>query len=57
MNIIVFTHPFLASQSMPRFASMIIEGMQQQGHTVESWTARPLFYKLPVPHGWSFHTH
>ena len=49
MNIIVFTHSFLASESMPRFASMIIEGMQQQGHTVESWTARPLFYKLPVP--------
>ncbi len=34
---------------MPRFASMIIEGMQQQGHTVESWTVRPFFYKLPVP--------
>ena len=49
MNIIVFTHPFLASESMPRFASMIIEGMQQQGHTVESWTARPFFYKLSVP--------
>ncbi len=49
MKIIVFTHSFLASESMPRFASMIIEGMLKQGHTVESWTARPYFYKLPVP--------
>jgi glycosyltransferase involved in cell wall biosynthesis len=50
MKIIVFTHPvFLASESMPRFASMIIEGMQQRGHTLEGWTARPFFYKLPVP--------
>ena len=50
MNIIIFTHPvFLSSESMPRFAAMIIEGMRKQGHSVDVWTARPFFYKLPIP--------
>ncbi|EOM1465367.1 TPA: glycosyltransferase family 4 protein [Klebsiella pneumoniae] len=49
MNIVVFTHPdFLDSTSMPRFARMIIDGMRSRGHTVEQWTAKPCFYKLPV---------
>lgn len=49
MNIVVFTHPdFLDSTSMPRFARMIIDGMRLRGHTVEQWTAKPYFYKLPV---------
>lgn len=32
---------------MPRFASMIQQGMQARGHTVESWSAAPFFYPLP----------
>ena len=50
MNVVIFTHPvFLASQSMPRFAAMIIEGMKMRGHTVSVWTAKPFFFNLPVP--------
>jgi len=49
MKIVIFTHPnFLASQSMPRFASMIIEGMKERGHEVSVWTACPFFYNFPV---------
>jgi len=50
MFIAFFTHPkFLDSQSMPRFASMLSEGMRDKGHTVEIFTAKPYFFKLPVP--------
>ena len=50
MHLIFFTHPaFLASQSMPRFANLLTEGMKQKGHTVEVWNPQPKFYKLPVP--------
>ncbi|TDQ09994.1 glycosyltransferase [Pedobacter metabolipauper] len=47
MNIVVFTHPeFLPSQSMPRFAAMIVDGMRAKGHQVEIWTAAPVFYEI-----------
>lgn len=47
MKIILFTHPtFLAHQSMPRFAQMIMVGMKQKGHKVVSWSPRELFFKL-----------
>ena len=47
MKIIFFTHPdFLGSQSMPRFAKMLAEGMEQRGHSVEIWHPQPLFFKL-----------
>ncbi|WP_413668453.1 glycosyltransferase [Mucilaginibacter sp. Mucisp86] len=50
MRIVFFTHPpFLGSQSMPRFASMLAKGMQQRGHQVEVWTPEAYFYKLSVP--------
>lgn len=50
MNIILFTHPeFLGSQSMPRFANLIEQGMLARGHSVEKWTAKPFFYRLPLP--------
>lgn len=50
MHIVQFVHPdFLNSQSMPRFARMINEGMCARGHHVEEWTAKPLFYNLPFP--------
>ena len=49
MNIILFTHPhFLESQSMPRFASMIQQGMQTRGHTVQVWSPESFFYSLSV---------
>jgi glycosyltransferase involved in cell wall biosynthesis len=49
MHIIVFTHPpFLNSLSMPRFASMIQQGMQARGHSVEAWAPAPFFYRLPL---------
>ncbi|HKH60656.1 MAG TPA: glycosyltransferase [Flavitalea sp.] len=52
LNLIFFSHPpFLCSQSMPRFARMLSEGMQHRGHTVEVWAPRPVFYKLPITGG------
>lgn len=38
MNIVLFTHPpFLVSQSMPRFADYLLQGMVSRGHRVEVW--------------------
>lgn len=49
MNVILFAHPlFLGSQSMPRYASMIKEGMIKRGHSVQIWTPKPYFYNLPL---------
>lgn len=50
MTIIFFVHPdFLNSQSMPRFAGMIADGMHTRGHSVLTWSPKPLFYRLPFP--------
>ena len=50
MHIVQFVHPdFLNSQSMPRFAKMIAEGMRARGHDVDTWTASPLAYSFPAP--------
>jgi glycosyltransferase involved in cell wall biosynthesis len=50
VRIILFTHPsFLKSQSMPRFAAMLANGMKARGHSVEVWTPEAFFYKLPLP--------
>ncbi len=47
MKIVFFTHPdFLGSQSMPRFAAMLSEGMKERGHEVEIWSPQPKFFKL-----------
>lgn len=47
MNIVIFTHPdFLVSQSMPRFAGMLIKGMEERGHKVEVWAPTPRFYNF-----------
>lgn len=49
MQIIIFTHPdFLGSQSMPRYANMLLNGMKERGHEVNIWTPKPRFYKLPL---------
>jgi glycosyltransferase involved in cell wall biosynthesis len=47
MNIIFFAHPtFLGSQSMPRFAQMLAEGMRERAHQVTIWMPQPLLYSL-----------
>jgi glycosyltransferase involved in cell wall biosynthesis len=49
MEIILFVHPtFLGSQSMPRYANMLVDGMKQRGHHVQIWTPKARFYNLPV---------
>jgi glycosyltransferase involved in cell wall biosynthesis len=49
MKIILFTHPsFLGSQSMPRYADMLVQGMKERGHEVQVWTPKARFYKLPL---------
>lgn len=49
MHIVLFTHPeFLGSQSMPRYANMLLDGMQERGHQVTIWTPKSRFYKLPL---------
>lgn len=34
---------------MPRYARMLVNGMQERNHSVEIWTAGKLFYRLPIP--------
>ncbi|RKS53945.1 glycosyltransferase involved in cell wall biosynthesis [Gillisia mitskevichiae] len=47
MHLVLFTHPnFKLSQSMPRYAKMIKDGMIARSHTVELWTARGYFSGL-----------
>jgi glycosyltransferase involved in cell wall biosynthesis len=49
MEIVLFVHPsFLGSQSMPRYANMIADGMKYRGHHVQIWTPKARFYNLPV---------
>lgn len=49
MKIVFFAHPlFLASQSMPRFVSMLANGMKSRGYEVEVWRPEAMFLKLPV---------
>ncbi|OXA74394.1 mannosyl transferase [Flavobacterium aquidurense] len=48
MKIVLFTHPvFVGSQSMPRYAKMLADGMQQKGYEVLIWKPEPFFHKLP----------
>jgi glycosyltransferase involved in cell wall biosynthesis len=49
MEIVLFVHPdFIGSQSMPRYATMLSEGMKQRGHIVQIWMPKARFYKLPL---------
>lgn len=53
MNLVFFIHPpFLGSQSMPRFAKMLGEGMANRGHHIEFWTTKPFFHRLPFMKKW-----
>jgi len=50
MNIIIFTHPsFLGSQSMPRYAKWLQDGMINRGHKVEIWSPKAKCYNWRVP--------
>lgn len=50
MRIVFFTHPaFQGSQSMPRFAKMLVDGMNARGHQTEIWTPQAFFFNLPLP--------
>jgi glycosyltransferase involved in cell wall biosynthesis len=49
MEIVLFVHPsFLGSQSMPRYANMIADGMKKRGHHVQLWMPKARFYRLPL---------
>jgi glycosyltransferase involved in cell wall biosynthesis len=49
MEIVLFVHPdFIGSQSMPRYATMLAEGMKQRGHNVQIWMPKARFYRLPL---------
>ena len=49
MKIVIFAHPeFINSESMTRYADMLVEGMKIRGHDVNVWTAKSIFSKLPV---------
>lgn len=50
MNIVFFAHPdFCGHVSLPRFSSMLVEGMRRRGHTVELTAPTPAFYNIPTP--------
>lgn len=50
MKLVLFTHPsFIGSQSMPRYAALLAEGMKRRGHQVELWYPQPGFFRLPSP--------
>ncbi len=50
MKIVFFAHPsFIPSQSMPRYASWIAEGMKSKGHIVEIWQPWPKCYNWKAP--------
>lgn len=47
MNIVFFAHPsFLGHNSMPRFASMLADGMAARGHQTEIWTPQGVTSRL-----------
>jgi len=50
MKIVLLTHPvWLESQSMPRFATMLCDGMRQRGHDVTCLSAEPKLLKILNP--------
>lgn len=50
MRLVFLTHPpSFGSASMPRFAEMIMRGMAERGHAVESWTSLQRIERLPAP--------
>ena len=49
MRIILFSHPaFLGQQSMPRFTNMLADNLIAKGYSVEIYSPKEYFFKLPV---------
>ncbi|WP_196991167.1 glycosyltransferase family 4 protein [Panacibacter microcysteis] len=49
LNLVFFVHPsFFGSQSMPRYAQMLTEGMQGRGHKVTTLLPQPVFSKITL---------
>ena len=47
MRLVIFCHPpYLASQSMPRFARMLQTSFESLGYEVEMLAPQPRFHKL-----------
>lgn len=52
MKLLFLKNPdFVRSQSMSRFADLVIGGMKERGHEVDSITARPYFARLSARSG------
>jgi glycosyltransferase involved in cell wall biosynthesis len=50
MRLALLAHPdSLESESMPRFAGMILRGMAERGHEIKMWTSRQTLGRLPIP--------
>jgi glycosyltransferase involved in cell wall biosynthesis len=47
IHIVLFCHPeFLGSQSMPRFANMLVEAYERAGYRVSQWTPKARLHRL-----------
>ncbi|TPG65538.1 glycosyltransferase [Hymenobacter nivis] len=47
MHIVFFDHPaYLEYLSIPRFTKMLVDGMEQRGHTTEVWKPTPYFLRF-----------
>jgi glycosyltransferase involved in cell wall biosynthesis len=47
LHIVLFCHPeFLGSQSMPRFANMLVEAYERAGYRVSQWTPKARLHRL-----------
>lgn len=47
MRFVIFAHPsFLKSESMPRYARMLQDGLEEAGHTVSMMQPQPYFYRV-----------
>ena len=52
MRLVLLVHPTsFPSESMSRFAGMILQGMKERNHEAELWTSSPKFGRLPVRFG------
>jgi len=50
MRIVLFAHPnFIGSQSMPRYAKWLHDGLEDRGHQVAIWSPVARFFNMPLP--------
>jgi glycosyltransferase involved in cell wall biosynthesis len=49
MRLVLLVHPpSFHTESLPRFAEMIMRGMMERGHKVETWTSQRILGRLPL---------